>query len=261
MLGDSRDVFSGFLVLSIDETNFENVVLNSDRPVLVDCWAPWCMPCRAQQPILEKVADELQGKALIASLNTEENRKEAYRLNINSIPALVLFKDGQEGMVNYIERRILKEILPPCAAWKNKRGTQGREEIDTSGATSGNFHVRSFGVSRCLHKQSLVVFKLIKFFNHELDVFCAFVLPDARFQKLLVFTGFGKIHADQPLAGDVPEMPVEFRDDLRRKGAHGVTGLLGLLFIAQRAAVPQPKAHGRCRHHPAGGILKAADTS
>jgi len=96
MLGDSRDIFSGFLVLPIDETNFENVVLNSDRPVLVDCWAPWCMPCRAQQPVLEKVADEFQDKALIACLNTEENRKEAYRLNIHSIPTLVLFKDGEE---------------------------------------------------------------------------------------------------------------------------------------------------------------------
>lgn len=83
-------------IREVNETNFENVVLQSDRPVLVDCWAPWCMPCRAQQPILEKVADELQGKALIASLNTEENRDAAYRLNIHSIPTLVIFKDGQE---------------------------------------------------------------------------------------------------------------------------------------------------------------------
>ena len=83
-------------IQKINETNFEKVVLNADKPVLVDCWAPWCMPCRAQQPILEKVADALQGKALIASLNTEENRDAAYRLNIHSIPTLVIFKDGQE---------------------------------------------------------------------------------------------------------------------------------------------------------------------
>ena len=83
-------------IREVNETNFENVVLQSDMPVLVDCWSPWCMPCRAQQPILEKVADELQGKALIASLNTEENRNEAYRLNIHSIPTLVIFKDGEE---------------------------------------------------------------------------------------------------------------------------------------------------------------------
>jgi thioredoxin 1 len=83
-------------IQEINETNFEKVVLNSVKPVLVDCWAPWCMPCRAQQPILEKVADELRGKALIASLNTEENRDAAYRLNVHSIPTLVIFKDGQE---------------------------------------------------------------------------------------------------------------------------------------------------------------------
>ena len=83
-------------IQEVNETNFENVVLNSDKPVLVDCWAPWCMPCRAQHPILEKVADELQGKARITSLNTEENRDTAYRLNIHSIPTLVIFKDGKE---------------------------------------------------------------------------------------------------------------------------------------------------------------------
>ena len=83
-------------IQEINETNFENVVLQSDKPVLVDCWAPWCMPCRTQHPILEKVADELQGKVLIASLNTEENRDAAYRLNIHSIPTLVIFKGGKE---------------------------------------------------------------------------------------------------------------------------------------------------------------------
>jgi thioredoxin len=83
-------------IQEVNATNFKNVVLESDIPVLVDCWAPWCMPCRAQHPILEKMADELQGKALITSLNTEENREAAYRLNIHSIPTLVIFKEGQE---------------------------------------------------------------------------------------------------------------------------------------------------------------------
>jgi thioredoxin 1 len=83
-------------IQEINETNFENVVLQSDKPVLVDCWAPWCVPCLTQHPILEKVADELQGKVLITSLNTEENRNAAYRLNIHSIPTLVIFKDGKE---------------------------------------------------------------------------------------------------------------------------------------------------------------------
>ena len=83
-------------IQEVNETNFQNVVLESDIPVLVDCWAPWCMPCRAQQPILEEVADQIQGKALITSLNIEENRDAAYRLNIHSIPTLVIFNDGEE---------------------------------------------------------------------------------------------------------------------------------------------------------------------
>jgi thioredoxin 1 len=83
-------------IQEVNETNFKTVVLDSSIPVLVDCWAPWCMPCRAQQPILEKVADRLQGKTLITSLNIEENREAAYRLNIHSIPTLVIFNDGEE---------------------------------------------------------------------------------------------------------------------------------------------------------------------
>ncbi len=84
-------------IQEVNGTNFKTVVMESDIPVLVDCWAPWCMPCRAQQPILDKVADELQGKALITSLNIEENREAAYRLNIHSIPTLVIFNDGEEA--------------------------------------------------------------------------------------------------------------------------------------------------------------------
>jgi thioredoxin 1 len=83
-------------IQEVNETNFKTVVLDSDIPVLVDCWAPWCMPCRAQQPILEKVADELQGRTLITSLNIEESLEAAYRLNIHSIPTLVIFNDGEE---------------------------------------------------------------------------------------------------------------------------------------------------------------------
>ena len=82
--------------VDVTDSTFNQEVLGSALPVLVDCWAPWCMPCRAQQPILEKVADELKGRALIASLNTEENRDAAYRLNIHSIPTLLIFRDGEE---------------------------------------------------------------------------------------------------------------------------------------------------------------------
>ena len=83
-------------IQEVNEINFKNVVSEAEIPVLVDCWAPWCKPCRAQQPILEMVAEKLQGKALITSLDIEENRETAYRLNIHSIPTLVIFNDGEE---------------------------------------------------------------------------------------------------------------------------------------------------------------------
>jgi len=83
-------------IQELNDANFKNVVLNSDKPVLVDCWAPWCMPCRVQQPILENLAGDLRDKALIASLNAEKNSDTAYRLNIHSIPTLIIFKGGKE---------------------------------------------------------------------------------------------------------------------------------------------------------------------
>jgi thioredoxin 1 len=92
---DKGSIMSGN-IQEVNETNFKPVVMESDVPVLVNCWTPWCMPCRAQQPILEKLADELQNKVLITSLNIEENRNAAYRLNIHSIPTLVIFNDGEE---------------------------------------------------------------------------------------------------------------------------------------------------------------------
>ncbi|MGD2039048.1 MAG: thioredoxin [Desulfobacterales bacterium] len=83
-------------ILEINTHNFKELVLESEIPVLVDYWAPWSLPCLAQQPILEEVAEELKDRALIASLNAEKNREAAYRLNIHSIPTLVIFKNGEE---------------------------------------------------------------------------------------------------------------------------------------------------------------------
>jgi thioredoxin 1 len=100
-------------IQQISQTNFEQVVLQSNLPVLLDCWAPWCMPCRVQQPILEKVADEFQGKALIVSLNTEEHPDAAYGLNIHSIPTLVIFKDGEERrrLIGLQKAGLLSKVL------------------------------------------------------------------------------------------------------------------------------------------------------
>jgi len=80
----------------VTDNNFSTEVLGASGTVLVDFWAPWCGPCRMQTPILEGLARELNGNARIVKLNTDENPATARSFGINSIPTLILFRDGKE---------------------------------------------------------------------------------------------------------------------------------------------------------------------
>ena len=82
-------------MLELTEENFEQQVLKSDQPVLVDFWAPWCAPCRAIATTVETIASEFTGRAKVAKLNVDDNMSLAGRYNVRGIPALLLFKDGQ----------------------------------------------------------------------------------------------------------------------------------------------------------------------
>ena len=84
-------------MLELTQTNFETEVLRSDKPVLVDFWAPWCMPCKIISPTVEKLAKEFEGKVKVSKSNVDEAPDIATDLSVLNIPTLILFKDGKEA--------------------------------------------------------------------------------------------------------------------------------------------------------------------
>ncbi len=80
------------MVTELNDSNFDSFV-ESNNIAIIDCWAPWCGPCRRMGPIIEELATDLAGKVGVAKLNTDENQAIAVRFNINAIPTLLVFKD------------------------------------------------------------------------------------------------------------------------------------------------------------------------
>lgn len=83
-------------LLEVNEDNFQKEVLESSLPVLVDMWAPWCMPCKMVAPAVEKIAKDNSDKLRVCKLNVDDNQSIAVNHNIQGIPALLIFKDGKE---------------------------------------------------------------------------------------------------------------------------------------------------------------------
>ena len=81
---------------SVTDAQFDDQVLKSQLPVLVDFWAPWCGPCRMVAPVLEEIAEDYEDKIVVAKINTDQDHENALRYGVQGIPTMVLFKDGIE---------------------------------------------------------------------------------------------------------------------------------------------------------------------
>ena len=101
------------MALEITDENFQEVVLNSDKPVLVDFWATWCGPCRTVGPIVDELATELEGRAVVGKVNVDSNSDTPLTYEIRSIPTLLIFKNGEivDKLVGAVPKRQLLEKL------------------------------------------------------------------------------------------------------------------------------------------------------
>ena len=100
-------------VLTLGDANFDEEVLKSDQPVLVDFWAEWCMPCKAIAPHLEAIAGEFAGKAKVGKVDIDKHQAVASRYGVTSIPTLLVFKNGEpvNQMVGAVPRAVLQDML------------------------------------------------------------------------------------------------------------------------------------------------------
>jgi thioredoxin 1 len=110
---DEASPGTGGAPLHVTDQTFQESVLDSPVPVLVDFWAPWCGPCRMIAPIVEELAEAYSGRAVLAKINTDENLQVAQQLGIMGIPTLILFKGGEEvdRVVGFAPRRTLEDKL------------------------------------------------------------------------------------------------------------------------------------------------------
>ena len=105
-------------VIELTDQNFNEQVISSDKPTLVDFWAEWCMPCRMLTPTVEEIAADYAGRITVGKVNTDENREVSMQYGINAIPTLLIFKDGApvKKFVGLQSKKDLKAALDDVLA-------------------------------------------------------------------------------------------------------------------------------------------------
>ena len=105
-------------IVHVSDSSFEQDVLKSNVPVLLDFWAEWCGPCKMIAPMLDQIAAEYAGKVLVAKMNVDENPKTPMKFSVRGIPTLILFKNGQvaKQVVGALPKARLQQELEPALA-------------------------------------------------------------------------------------------------------------------------------------------------